>query len=319
VRFLKPADWDHVFFFAWEGSTQLLAGWPGTEIYQSADGWYSHTFDASVKKFNFIINQGKNGVQSADLVAEYDVCYTWEGDNEMEIDCDDPIDVPFSLSVSPADCIFRDNVLGLDVHFTAIGDETATIYYTTDGTEPTESSESFVGEGEINITNTTTVKAFAKNATETTETVVRHYTYHEPQTTPLIVKFQAPASWAKVNLYAWTNDGASTAILGGWPGMKWTTMEGNWYVHQFDAQYRSVNIIFNNGSEQSSDILLEEDACYSWNAEAGDAIYDPNCQGTAIDVIRVENNNDEIYKVLINDRLVIIRDGVMYDVLGHEL
>lgn len=320
VRFLKPADWDHVFFFAWDGATQLLGGWPGTEIYQGADGWYSHTFDASITKFNFIINQGKNGAQSADLVAEYDVCYTWEGNNEMEIDCDDPITIDFDLAVSPADCIFRDNVNGLDVHFTAIGDPTAKIYYTTDGSEPNENSDSFDGEGEINITTTTTVKAFAKNDTERTATVVRHYTYREPQTTPLIVKFQGPAAWSKVYLYAWTNDGASTAILGGWPGKKWTEKDGKWYTYQFEPQYRSVNIIFNNGSnQQSSDILLEEDACYSWNADAADAIYDPNCQGTNIDVIRVENTNDDVYKVLIKDRLVIIRDGVMYDVLGHEL
>ena len=320
VRFLKPEDWTSVYFFAWSTSgTALLGGWPGTQIYQGSDGWYSYTFDADVTAVNFIINQGKNGVQSSDLYTEEDVCYTWEGDNEMQVDCDTPIEVPFSLSVSPDDCVFRDNVNGIDVTFTAIGDETATIYYTTDGSKPTEASNSFVGEGSINITATTTVKAFAKSATEATPVVTRTYTYREPQTTPLIVKFMAPSAWSKVYLYAWTNDGSSTAILGSWPGKKWTEKDGRWYIYQFDQQYHAVNIIFHNGSGlQSSDILMEEDACYSWNSEVGDALLDINCEGTAIDVIRIENN-DEIYKVLLNDRLVIIRDGVMYDVLGHEL
>ena len=41
--------------------------------------------------------------------------------------------------------------------------------------------------------------------------------------------------------------------------------------------------------------------------------------GTGVEQVVITNDNDEAYKMLINDRLVIIRDGVMYDVLGHEL
>ena len=87
------------------------------------------------------------------------------------------------------------------------------------------------------------------------------YTYQEPQKTPLTVKFLPPTTWETVYLYAW--EGAS---LGAWPGMEWKTKDGKgWLYHVFSNDVSETNIIFSNGNgEQSSDIILDQDACYEW-------------------------------------------------------
>ncbi len=272
VRFLKPADWTSVYFFAWKGETQILGGWPGKAMAQGADGWYSQTFDEQYTEFNFIINQGKTGMQSGDLLIESDMCYTWEGQNEKEIDCDAPIVVDFGLSVSPASQIFRDNTNGIKVTLTVVaGSDAAKIYYTTDGSEPTTSSQSFTKAGELTFKQTTTLKAFAMDGSKKTEVVTRTYTYKEPQSGPITVSFKSPG-WSKVNLYAWTTDASQTPVLGKWPGTQMTQQDQyGAYYYTFDAQYKAINIIWNNGSDQTSDILVEENSCFVWNTEAKDA------------------------------------------------
>lgn len=90
VSFAKPNDWAKVYLYAWnDGGATLYAGeWPGSEMtQQNSKGWYYHQFDASVKEVNFIFNNG-SGTQTADLWTDADVCYGWENDKAVIIDCD---------------------------------------------------------------------------------------------------------------------------------------------------------------------------------------------------------------------------------------
>ena len=52
----------------------------------NAQGLYYHTFDTSVKEVNFIFNNG-SGTQTADLWTDEDVCYGWENNKAVLIDC----------------------------------------------------------------------------------------------------------------------------------------------------------------------------------------------------------------------------------------
>lgn len=62
------------------------------------------------------------------------------------------------------------------------------------------------------------------------------------------VKFQKPASWTAVSLYAWIS--GAPEPLGGWPGVALTETDG-WYSYTFDASFTGANLIFNNNGKQT--------------------------------------------------------------------
>lgn len=74
------------------------------------------------------------------------------------------------------------------------------------------------------------------------------------------VKFQKPASWTAVSLYAWKD--ATPEPLGGWPGAALTETDG-WYTYTFDATFAGANLIFNNvgAGEQTVDYYTAADVC----------------------------------------------------------
>lgn len=89
IAFRKPADWKKVNLYAWNdgGATLYNGQWPGTELTKTnAQGLYYHVFDASVKEVNFIFNDGA-GTQTADLWTDEDVCYAWENDKAVIVNC----------------------------------------------------------------------------------------------------------------------------------------------------------------------------------------------------------------------------------------
>ena len=89
VGFHKPDAWEKVYLYSWNdgGATKYTGDWPGSEMTNMNDrGIYTHQFDASVKEVNFIFNNG-SGAQTADLWTDEDVCYGWENEKAVKIDC----------------------------------------------------------------------------------------------------------------------------------------------------------------------------------------------------------------------------------------
>jgi hypothetical protein len=69
VAFKKPADWGSygVNLWAWTTSGNLFAAWPGASMTDAGNGWFSYTFDESVKNINVIFS--KNGTpQTVDIL-----------------------------------------------------------------------------------------------------------------------------------------------------------------------------------------------------------------------------------------------------------
>lgn len=308
LRFAHDNTWTgDVYLFTWDGGS--TGAWPGTQVTIGIDGWYSYQLPASVKSTKFIFNNGKGGgKQTADLETDCDVCYRWRsGCEEIDEECGQ-IEVPFGVVLNPGTSKFRDNVAGINVTITAVGvpeGQTPTIYYTTNGTNPTTSSTSSTTNPlTLNFKNTTELRAMAVAGSKTSEIATAVYTYKAPQTTPIIVRFNNKGNWSKVNLYAWTTDGTETAILGTWPGTAITAKDAKgYYYYQFGAQYRSVNIIWNNGTVQSGDLFVDEDACFVWDGSDAVAV---DCDEMAID-----NVNDEIPQLDVN--------APMYNVLGQKV
>ena len=192
------------------------------------------------------------------------------------------------LSITPT-TIYKTETLTVEMSATALSG-TPTIYYTIDGTDPTTSATKKTYTGAFTINGTVTVKAYATLNGVNSEVQEATYTYQEPQQTPLTVKFMPPATWEKVYLYAWGG-----ANVGAWPGMEWTKKDSEgWLYHVFPSDVREVSIIFSNGAgEQSSDILLDQDACYEWN---GMEVLSQNCSLSDIPFQVIATPEGQVYR-----------------------
>ena len=365
IRFKKPAEWNKVYIFAWkpykdekgnDAAVNLMGAYPGQRMYQDVDGWFMYEFDNELDSVNFCINSGNDcgdlNVRSNDLEADYDACYGWQAGKETEggmeelLDCEEDLQPAFDLAIVPESGFFRDQTVGQQVTIRTIGNEMAQIYYTTDGTEPNSGSTAGMGEVTFNVNKTTMVRAYAQIPGGTrTPTYSATYTYKAPQQGVITVKFQKPEKWEDLYLYAFTRVMKSTSqykdtpySLDGksaqWPGMKWTTKNGNWYTHtmrEVIPEGTDFYIIFNAGMDksQSQDIFITENTCYLWSDVCYRAIVDANCDGQpdepepwieGYEVIENQNNNNhEAYKLIIDGNLVIFHNGAMYDVLGRKL
>ena len=176
------------------------------------------------------------------------------------------------LSITPS-TIYKTENYTVEMSAVALSG-TPIIYYTLDGSDPITSATKKTYTSAFTINGTVTVKAYTTLNGVNSKVQEATYTYQEPQQTPLTVKFMPPATWENVYLYAWNTSGT---ILGSWPGREWNNKdEKGWLYHVFDATYKELNIIFtNNAGEQSSDILLDQDACYKWTGS--DAILSNDC------------------------------------------
>ena len=175
----------------------------------------------------------------------------------------------------------------------AITTQNARMVYTLDGTNPTASSPS-VGSGEkITIPagasadspiRTTTLKAaMLVNGAISGSIITRTYEveYVEPFSIPdFCIKnegetcafFETPTTWGNVNCYTWNG---STPFDGSWPGKACTQVgvyNGRkvWKWSYSGAKTgQPANIIFNDGSNQTADLVFSNGGYYNENGIRG--------------------------------------------------
>ena len=311
VKFMPPATWETVYLYAWGGAN--LGAWPGMEWKtKDSEGWLYHVFPGDVSEVSIIFTNNA-GEQSNDIILDQDACYEWDGTQEKLSQNCSLSNIPFQLIVSPEGKVFKTETLSITMSTIGGGDD-ATIYYTLDGSNPKEAAKPMTYTKAITINSTTTLKAYAESNGQETEVQTHTYTYETPQATPLTIAFQKPADWTKVHLYAW-NDGGATLYNGQWPGAELTkkNAEGLYYF-TFDASVKEVNFIFNNGSgTQSADLWTDEDVCYGWENGKAKII---NCTGTDVEDITLTNT---VTKFILNGQLVILHEGVLYNVMGQVI
>lgn len=225
--------------------------------------------------------------------------------------------------VTPGTSVFKDNTKGLDITIKAVTlSGTPTIYYTTDGSNPTTSSNKLTGNT-LNIKQTTTLKVMAVANGAQSEVQTYTYTYKQPQdvnSNPITVRFAAPSSWTKVYLWAWTSAGN---LFKAWPGEELTRDADGWYSYTFEKGLASVNFIFNagQGKDQTSDLITDEDVCYTWSGGAEMLL--PDCQiPTGVEDIQAVTTAVKLYPNPVHDVLNIsteesISSAYIFNVTGQ--
>jgi alpha-amylase len=167
----------------------------------------------------------------------------------------------------------------------AITTKNAKLVYTTDGTNPTASSPSVNSGSTITIpVGKTTLKvAMVVDGSITGSIITRTYEveYVEPFVIPDFCKvaegevcafYETPSSWGNINCYTWTG---STAFDGSWPGKACTqvgTYNGKkiWkWSYSGTKTTQPANIIFNDGSNQTSDLIFKNGGYYNQNGLKG--------------------------------------------------
>ena len=77
------------------------------------------------------------------------------------------------------------------------------------------------------------------------------------------------SDWSTVRLWAWTDEGN---LFDSWPGQI-VGLEDGWYSYTFDEDITSVNIIWNNGRDQTVNIEgVTSSTCYALNSTTGTTI-----------------------------------------------
>jgi hypothetical protein len=187
---------------------------------------------------------------------------------------------------------------------------TSTIYYTTDGTEPTTASSSAVGSKSLDITTDTTLKAFVKN-TDNTSSTVKTEAYSFVAENTLTVYFKPPTSWTEVPKVQYWNAVPEGSIASSvWPGETMVADLNGFYKYIIVGP-TSINLIFNNGStgtDNQTDELLNKTDGYSFSWET--------TLGTT--EINSEINSVMIYPNPVSDILKIYSDSpsVSYQIIG---
>ena len=180
------------------------------------------------------------------------------------------------LTVSPQSTYYRSQSMSVTMNAVGLAG-VPEIYYTIDGTDPRTSASKKKYTGAISISGTVTVKAYAEIHGNQTAVQTYTYTYYPPQEEPLTVRFLPPSNWGNsAYIYAW--DSSDNKPLGNWPGRAIEKDQDGWVSYTFASGLKSVNLIFNNNyGMQSSNILLEEDACYIWDSSLNDVVLTNEC------------------------------------------
>lgn len=242
--------------------------WPGETMTAECNGWYRYTF-TGIASSNIIFNNGSggNGNQTADLFANSDAWY--DVASSSWVTAPSNTNAP-CLTISPVGGNFQiGSTVNVTLSATDNDDPNPTIYYTTDGSTPTQSSASGTSPVVIPVTTTTTVKAIAYDSfTNFSQLKNETYTFGQAVNT-FTVYFKPPTGWPIPKVYYWNAlpSGSTAAVT--WPGVAMSVYGNGWYQYTFTG-VTSINLIFNNGSggvgtNQTPDITnISGELWYDW-------------------------------------------------------
>ncbi|SEG37267.1 Por secretion system C-terminal sorting domain-containing protein [Halpernia humi] len=278
VYFKPPTTWTTPpKIYHWQAlPTGSLADgvWPGETMTEGCDGWYSYTF-TGISSTNIIFNNGTGGAgnQTADLSANGTAYY--DGTTNTWLSTPPTISNP-CLKISPSGGTFASGTpVNVVLSATDSTDPNPTIYYTTNGTEPSVFSSSFTGNGNLSISANTTLKAFAKNSTDEMSAVKTEiYNFSSSGITVHFKPDPTAAGWNGVTprVYYWNMTGGAVPAAT-WPGNLMVD-EGNGYFKYTFPGVTSLNVIFNNGNSdvgtnQTPDITnITNDIYYDWATQS---------------------------------------------------
>ena len=197
---------------------------------------------------------------------------------------------------------------------------TSTIYYTTDGTEPTTASSSAIGTKSLSITANTTLKAFVKNLGNVSS-AVKTEVYSFTSVNALTVYFKPPTSWTVVpKVQYWNAIPEGSIVNSVWPGSTMVADLNGFYKYTIVGP-TSVNLIFSNGStganNQTAELLNKTDGySFSWEETLGNienervenlvTIY-PN---PASHILHISSDSHSVFYQIIGMHGKVLREGI---------
>ncbi len=270
IYFQKPAAWPNAKIYYWgETPTGTMPDvtWPGVNmtLMQAGCDWYYFTFPSAVDCSNIIFNSG-TGSQTPDLLNRcddgyYQVGIGWSSTPPSGY-CGNPAP---TLSVSPSGPYNNLNTFIVTINVYDNSDPSPTIYYTTDGTTPTTSSNSGLDGMTLNITQNTTLKVIGADANGAISAVQTHI-YTVGVQPPLTVYFKKPVAWSTAKIHYWNPSPSGSTTATTWPGVNMTQNQPgcDWYYFTFPNAVDCINMIFNNGAgNQTPDLInICENAYY---------------------------------------------------------
>ncbi len=159
-----------------------------------------------------------------------------------------------------------------------------TIYYTTDGTEPTISSTKY--SGAFSVSNTTTVKAVAfDNQNLSSGVAERNYNFITPS--DIVIRFKPPTTtpnWPSPKIHYWNYEPANALPAANWNdpiAMSADSENPGWFKYTFPGVIK-VSFLFRDGNPtgtlgvtQTGDITdVTEDKWYVWDATSSNFVRD---------------------------------------------
>ena len=90
----------------------------------------------------------------------------------------------------------------------------------------------------------------------------------EDPATLVTIYFKSENGWTNANIYSWITDGVT--ITESWPGSAMTDLGDGWFSYTFAEDVVPTNIIFNNGSAQTADLVFDgTNNYYAFNTMTG--------------------------------------------------
>jgi hypothetical protein len=266
VHFKRPANWSgsSTRIHHWSAiPTGSLANstWPGVEMEAEGNGWFKHTFH-NIANTNLLFHNNA-GTQTVDLNRGSEGWYmdgAWHNSNP-----EPPANTPPVVSVNPAGPYTTTSSFTATISATDDSGIAPTIYYTTDGSTPTESSPSAVGSVNVTINASLTLRVFAKDNEGLSSAIQSHeYTINPISTSTFTVHFKRPTNWSgsATRIHHWGALPTSSLANSTWPGVEMVPSGNGWFRFTFN-DIASTNLLFhNNGGTQTIDLSRDKEGWY---------------------------------------------------------
>ncbi|MCC2617790.1 pullulanase-type alpha-1,6-glucosidase [Aestuariibacter halophilus] len=264
VLFKRPATWaETLYIHYWNSEPVAGTNWPGIEMTDEGNDWYSYQFPLNGDSANLLFHDGQ-GNQTGDLYRTQNGCYV--GGNWQD------------------SCVTDVLPQGMTVYFRRPLDwNVPNVHYWYDGGASTWPGEEMSALGNDwyafqlpdGVTATNLVindKTDGSNGHQTGDLYREGDGCYDldsnswADSCPIpgyTVYFKKPAAWSNAHAYYWSTSPYDVASVG-WPGEAMTALGDDWFSYQLPDGVQASNIIFNNaGQPQTADLSRSGDGCYT--------------------------------------------------------
>jgi hypothetical protein len=265
IHFKNTSNWNDVYVYLYDkNSNSALPGWswPGVSMTKEGDSpWYAYTVNESIE-VGIVFNNNNNGQQTDNLFRTIDGWYDYSNNtwyDQCPGDCPGTVNPPV-LSVDQTGDTYQNSVT-----VTLSATNGGAIYYTTDGSAPTELGTSYTNPITFDVgTHHLKAKSFNSGG----ESNLIDETYIVEETGCFTVYFRNTDNWSSVKIYLWDKNANASLSGWSWPGVDMTPIEGtDWYSYEI-CESVDVGIIFTNGSgAQTGDLSRTTDGWFEWSTK----------------------------------------------------